>query len=209
MWLLISPKFILLALILILSACGGGGNSSSGSGSSTVSSSGGTGLSSSHPNVTVRISKQFYEVFGNGISTLEEELKRKGPGSFFGRVASTISYDYKTRGNCEISSVGVTLVSIVTLPQWTPTAGAASATIAKWKSFIKALEAHELNHLIIDIGESETLARELLGISRQSNCVSIDQLVKSAHLNAVERAAVRNRNYDARTNHGKTEGAVL
>jgi len=200
--------FGLLAVITFLYACGGGGSSSSG-GSGSDQGGNATASYTSHPNVSVNVHKQYYTVHGSGISTLRQDLQQKGPGGYYARVTTSISYSYKTKGNCEIDEINVNVKSNMLLPQWNPPASASAQTRSEWSRFISALVAHETNHVRIDVDEAEALASTLQNLPRHSNCGELDGSVKQAHSTAIDRATQRNRAYDSSTNHGKTEGAVL
>ena len=204
-----STKLLLVVFVALLVGCGGSGSTSSGGASATVNSNGGTGLGSTHPNVTINISRRLYTVSGTTISQLRRELQQKGPGSFFGRVVSTISYDYRTRGNCALARADVGLRSVLILPQWTPPPGTHASTVAEWRRFVAALEAHEINHLRIDIAESEALARSLLSLQPQPTCEQLVERMEQLHKDTIARASKRNESYDDRTNHGRSEGAYL
>ena len=201
-------KIFCLFLAIFIAGCGGSGSSSSGGGAGSVSSSGGTGLDSSHPNVVVRVSKSFYDVFGSSISQLRSELRSKGPGSFFARTISTIAYQYRTTGNCSVQNATITVTSNLLLPRWTARGGASSGTVSQWNRFETALERHELNHARFAIAEAEQFARIILGMSAPG-CAALDAAIDQAHKNSLARLTARDEDYDDRTGHGSSEGARL
>jgi len=195
-------------LALLTAGCGGGG-SSSGGGSATINASSGTGLQSNNPNVIVQISRTFYHISGNTIDELRRELANKGPGPYFGEATSAISYEYSAHGNCVVSGANTKVIGQLLLPAWDMLPGTSSSLVNEWNRFLAALENHELNHIRIDISESETLLADIFRISGFNSCAELDNAISSLHGQAIQRATERNRTYDESTGHGAAEGAVL
>lgn len=196
----------LFVALCCLLACGGGTTSGTGSAERAQTS---VGPTSTNPNVTVQTTQVYYDIFGNSITQLRQELSNKGPGAYFGRVDSTISYDYKAGGSCVVASARARVDSQLTLPRWDMPANAAPSLVAEWNRFIAALERHELNHVEIDVTQAEIFWATVFELPAFPDCAALDNAIAELHQRALQRAGTLNQEYDQRTQHGVTEGATL
>jgi predicted secreted Zn-dependent protease len=120
------------------------------------------------------------------------------------------AYNYQTNadGTCSLSgaSVGITVSEI--LPAWQQTAGAVPGITASWQRFITNLQTHESGHTQLDQTAAVNLLSDLQNFPA-TDCSSIAVAANTkaqADLTALNQA---NDNYDAATNHGATQGAIL
>ncbi|HSX45959.1 MAG TPA: DUF922 domain-containing protein [Candidatus Saccharimonadia bacterium] len=158
----------------------------------------------------------YYQVYGNTAAQVQAQIKQCSQVSQSGEdfAAGTYYtmnwlYDYTTDGlTCSIVNVAVGVHVGQVLPDWNPTASSDSGYAAKWRSFMANLQTHENGHRDLDIQYASKIKQDLKGLQGVS-CSGIKQAADAtanADLAALNWA---NDNYDAQTDHGQTQGAVI
>jgi predicted secreted Zn-dependent protease len=161
---------------------------------------------------------QYYAISGDTVAAINEEMYRCSPfanpegGTFSGQVDSWVVYDYKwtaeTSGMCRVTSANVLVHVTVGYPKWAASATTTPGVVDKWASFIKNLELHENGHRDNAALHARQLYDGLLALPA-TNCTGIEQAATSyadAKIAAMKAADVA---YDAQTQHGVTQGAIL
>jgi predicted secreted Zn-dependent protease len=164
--------------------------------------------------VRLAVSVRPYEVTGRSaqdlLAAMQERGPRHGDRSFFGLTTSELRYAYRygTRGGrCSADEVAVTVNLTVTLPQWTPPRGTPYALEREWRVFERALRGHEDDHRRIAEEEAATILRAL-GALRAPTCEALDAEARRQAEDIRARYAVVHQDFDRRTSHGRTQGAV-
>jgi predicted secreted Zn-dependent protease len=154
----------------------------------------------------------YYDVHGRTARELVDDMRRLGPqnGRFFGEAQSPLRWTWRTKSdgpNCRTSSANVVVRSEITLPRWTPAADTAPGVYAQWKTFLSALETHEVGHKDI----SARHAREMLTALQKLTgfCSSLDTERRRITDDILARMHEEQIKYDADTRHGVTQGAVF
>jgi predicted secreted Zn-dependent protease len=111
-------------------------------------------------------------------------------------------------GLCRLATVSVGLHAGVVLPSWTPDANATPGIVAGWQSYIAALAAHEQGHVDLDVTGARRLLADLQALPALP-CGSVDTRVASMLTNTTDAIERANAAYDAETNHGRGQGAIL
>ena len=154
-----------------------------------------------------QVQMSYYDVQGADYNALLGALNSHGP--CHGRADWKISYKYQSRkeaGGCKVSSLTIDLELLMTLPRWTPPAGASADLVSRWERYIAALRVHEDGHL--DHGRNA--AREfqtVSGSAAAADCGALDGALRQRFARLIADYQARDRAYDARTEHGKTQGA--
>ena len=94
------------------------------------------------------------------------------------------------------------------LPAWQPGGSAAAGLAGNWQNLIASLTVHENGHVAID----QQYANQLLNDLQSLPATACESLAASVATKAAADIAVlntANAAYDAATNHGATQGAVL
>lgn len=149
----------------------------------------------------------FYEIGGSTVSDLVNGLNQhqlsSPDGEHLADTAWNISWQFQQSGGstCQPINVVVSTRITVTFPHWTPPAGASPELIADWNRFTQALATHEQGHVQLVLDGATRIKTAISGASCDS-------------ANAAAQAVVRqiqqdNQAYDARTNHGVTQGATF
>jgi predicted secreted Zn-dependent protease len=79
--------------------------------------------------------------------------------------------------------------------------------MAQWDAFMRALSLHEARHVDIAAAGARAIRREIEGISAPS-CAGMDIRTRAAAERVLTAHREQDRQYDRRTRHGMTEGAV-
>jgi predicted secreted Zn-dependent protease len=160
----------------------------------------------------------YYDVRGMTEPEIAQSLRRDAPRSLDGFQGETTfyfewRYDYDqigARGEttlCEVSKARVEIKIEVTLPRHRTIARAPDAVEEAWRTFIAALERHEMNHAR-DFAEIGAMMPEALN-GLTGPCSSIEDIANAKGMDYVDRAQKSADDYDAATNHGETEGTFF
>lgn len=152
-----------------------------------------------------------YAVQGRDYASLGQSLKANGPKGFHGLARWKIDYEYTTkriRDNCQVDSVKVRVVGDILMPKWSDEAAAPPDLQRRWATYYAALKQHEDGH--IQHGrELALLVRErMLGLGAVP-CEQVKALTDGEFLRLHGNLKTRDQEYDARTNHGATQGALF
>jgi len=114
--------------------------------------------------------------------------------------------DRDPAGLCRVSRLRVSLDLEITLPRLH---GASPGQQENFDRYLARLHAHEQTHAAIDTEAAHTVERELLALPPQRDCERLKQQLNGAGHAVLDRYRQKNREFDARTDHGRTEGVVL
>jgi predicted secreted Zn-dependent protease len=103
--------------------------------------------------------------------------------------------------SCDLRSVTATYDIHVKLPRWTPPQSASPELIAKWNSYMLALVEHEKAHVDNVVANLPYVINAI----RQATCTTAETQAQAVL------AGIRKNDldYDERTNHGGTQGAIF
>jgi predicted secreted Zn-dependent protease len=108
-------------------------------------------------------------------------------------------------GNCRIDDVRVTLHTTIVLPQL---GGVDPDRQAEYTRFYTALRIHENGHYQIEQKMAAALERELAALP-EASCAGIEAVANAKGNDIVREFDRKEVQYDAETDHGRTQGAVL
>jgi len=152
----------------------------------------------------------YYDIRGSTAEDLVDQMNLIGPMGDHGRrvwayAQSNFSWDYSPNedenGNCRVENAQVGLKIDVKFPRWIPPNNASPELIGEWENFIRALAEHENGHVKLFFERSGDIEAALWG----SDCGSAD----GATYNAFGLMQQINDEYDDKTNHGATQGAIF
>lgn len=155
-----------------------------------------------------------YDVNGDSVRELRQELDRKGP-LFEGR-----RYDARTRWwvrwhydltpvarGCRATRPQVDLEIAITLPRWRRPASAPEDLVERWERYLERLREHEDGHAAVAQEAARTIAGLLEDLPAEEDCGRADRAASRAAQDEIERANARDRQYDRETGHGASQGA--
>lgn len=148
----------------------------------------------------------YYTIYGDTQEKLRAQLDFKAPVGFDGYRGDATTYWYISwnwpgygRSNCQLERARVSLDVSVTFPRWKPPPSAPPELIEKWNRYVLALAQHEANH----VKNVVTLAPKVNDAIQAATCQTAEAAAQQV-LNEIRHGDAQ---YDARTNHGETEGA--
>ncbi len=157
----------------------------------------------------------YYNVQGTSADELRTQLNKFGvKGSdgktYYGYATWNVSWRYLCRSdmtNCWITSVQTTVRIKFTLPKWIDRSEAPEELRQKWDKYITALERHERRHRDIAVETAFQVERAIAGMKLRGGCDGLKREANALGHRLVDNCKKRQSDYDARTNHGKLEGA--
>lgn len=162
--------------------------------------------------VSGRTSIIYYDVHGRTFAELRADMHRLGPkvadSSFVGETRSPMSWKWRTeptgRSSCMLRDVALSVNAQITLPRWTPPADTEPGLAAEWTRFIAALETHEAGHKDITAKAGREILDRLRSLS--GACSQLGTRANELAKQIVDRSAAEQKEYDAATRHGLTQG---
>ena len=159
-----------------------------------------------------------YRIYGDTAQTLLQQIQRCAPrasdqaaAEFTAETGYSLDWHYDIvvdSNSCSLSNVKVGLRTVTALPAWQASPAATPGLADRWTTFMQHLTTHENGHVDID----ETYGLELFNdLSSMTNikCANISDLAHAVIQSDVAVLNQANENYDAQTQHGATQGAVL
>jgi predicted secreted Zn-dependent protease len=178
-------------------------------------------LANAQPGLTQTVdAPSQYQIYGYSSSQIESQIRQCAPNvsstaasaEFAAETEYRLNWQYDVvvngAGQCSLSNVKVGSHISMVVPLWRPSQYAAAGLAQQWQSFATGLLTHEDGHVVIDKQYAATLLADLQAFPA-TDCSSIGQLVTylvNADVGVLNQA---NDNYDAATNHGATQGAIL
>lgn len=163
---------------------------------------------------------QTYTIFGVTGPELRKQIQACAPRQSNGDTVAEFTaqtgyylnwqYDYAMRGDglCVVTNPRVGLHVAMILPDWQPAANADASLTTRWRAFIENLTTHENGHVDLDREYARQMFADLQNFPA-SSCDTIQQSVNAIMQNSIVRLNIANDQYDASTNHGATQGAVI
>ncbi|MDX1419410.1 MAG: DUF922 domain-containing protein [Rubricoccaceae bacterium] len=164
--------------------------------------------------VRAEVVHRYYDVEGRSESDLLQGMLHQGPEwegrRFFGLTTSDVRYVYNripTATGCDLANIVVTTTVTIVLPRWQPPRGTPYMLERDWRRFERTLRAHEDGHRRLLEEEAEQIRLALAGL-RTARCDEVDRVAQREVTRVRQHFGAMHRNYDARTEHGRTQGAV-
>lgn len=140
-------------------------------------------------NVSASVSKKvqvkYYTINGKTTQQLKAQMKSKGPNGYWAYVNWYVNWKTK---NCRVA-----LKIKYTYPKWANSGQAPKATQKKWRRMISALKKHENGHARHGVSAAKEISK--------SNCKNPKAIIK--------KWAAKDKSYDRKTGHGRTQGVKL
>lgn len=156
------------------------------------------------PNVEM----SYYDVSGKNAAAIRKDMNTKRPadpaGYRYDGVAKW-SYRWRTKGNgrggCDLNSVEIEFRATVTVPRFVGEESASKSLRERWQRYHRALMEHEAGHIRYAWDQREAIATAIKG----ATCATANQAGEAV----LDRIHAHDRDYDAKTRHGATQGAVF
>jgi predicted secreted Zn-dependent protease len=148
----------------------------------------------------------YYDINGSTEAELRDQMNARaptGPDGYRGDALTTWFIRWRWDGygteDCDLRTAKATYDIKVTLPRWNPAQEASPALIEKWNAYILALAGHEKGHVDNVIANLPVVINAI----RRATCSTAEAKAQEI-LNGIRQ---NDSDFDARTNHGATEGA--
>jgi predicted secreted Zn-dependent protease len=165
-------------------------------------------VAATNPGAWVR----YYEIEGIEHAALLEAMNRLGPKGFHAYATWNVSYGYRTAmkdGRCAVALVEARMKGDILMPRWTKRHGASADLVARWQRYEAALLAHEEGHLDIGRELARVVEADLQRVPPAADCRALDAAVRARYDTLLKGFSSRDKEYDQRTQHGRTQGAVF
>ncbi len=110
---------------------------------------------------------------------------------------------------CRLDRSTVSIDTTTTLPTWADPTDGSKALQAEWDVFAARLKEHEAGHRDNGMQAAVAIRHLIDGIGRAPDCHALGEQIDAGARAAIARANQADVDYDAKTQHGKTQGAVL
>jgi predicted secreted Zn-dependent protease len=158
---------------------------------------------------------EYYEVRGNNEKDLRCQMTDHGcrwsDGRKYDSVTSWyVTWDYgynRTPQGCSAESFKAIVDITFRFPKWVRSDEAPQAMTDKWDAYMKNLVAHENGHRDMAVAAAADLYREVSSLRPAPSCAEIDRKVKMLCRERIEQMNQDQKEYDATTVHGATQGA--
>lgn len=157
----------------------------------------------------------YYTVYGSSVSALRNAVVdcplRKAAGAFHATTAYQLNWAYTPvaeKGVCSIKDIKVGLHVNQLMPAFSPGSTVSSEVRSAWDAYSRALQTHENGHTAINTDYAARLTTALQNVG-QMDCSTLTRQVQTIIDTHVTMLNTANELYDAQTNHGATQGAVL
>ena len=159
--------------------------------------------------------REFYDVRQSAGMSLLDALNATSPvrekgQTFHGHTAWEIRWNFRWQvsgaGLCEITSATTHVSVKMTLPRLVMST---KETNAQFQNYYPALLAHEQGHGRNAIDAAHQIDRAIAGLRPMSDCQALEREANRTGLAMLNSARQRDIEYDAKTQHGCTQGACL
>jgi len=165
--------------------------------------------------VSEHLDYTYYTAQADANSSLREALNKVTPilvdnNSFHGYTKWNVKWHYRwfeqADGRCKMTTVTTDLTGNITLPELV---GATAEQAAAFNRYVSALRVHELGHYDIGRKTATAIDNGILALPAMSSCKALEATANALGYQTLDDYKAREKQYDAETNHGKTQGASL
>lgn len=167
--------------------------------------------------VGATVREQHYLVFGRTIDAIQRSIAERTPvrnawGAFAGNTKTHYKATYRLvpvgQSGCALTNAAVRAESVVTLPQLAP-GTLPPAVAAEWRRYYLALRSHEYLHVASAREAARITQQWLAGLEIGGPCHAARPRVRAAIEVQIRSLDERDRQLDAVTDHGRSQGAWL
>jgi predicted secreted Zn-dependent protease len=164
----------------------------------------------------VTVKTNYYAVSGATVRELWQSLQQQRPWkskfSFAARTDWTMrwSYQFGEEGDrVRVSRFELRTDIVMVLPRWIPPKNADEEVVRRWARYLRALMLHEAGHVTIAQQATADIRRQVSALPAYGSRAELREgLVATVH-ELQDRFRQQDRDYDQRTRHGATQGALL
>jgi predicted secreted Zn-dependent protease len=169
-----------------------------------------------HAQSTLQVRTNYYRVTGNTLREIQQSLAqsrpRAGTGEHNAQTAWQITWQFNAsakEGTCHLTSFSTRTTIKVTLPLWATPTNAAPEVFKAWRDYYLALAQHEQGHVQLAKDATVEIQRRADTTAPRSDCGTLKSDINALCRGIVDAYRNQEKEYDERTRHGATQGAVL
>lgn len=158
----------------------------------------------------------YYSITGHTLPELRQSIRQARPWKdrldMDGYTEWRVSWHFSvtpTADGCQCSSFITQGTVVITLPRWIVPTNAPATTVGIWTNYFAALRSHEVGHGQMAVAAAAELNRRAREQSSGADCESLRRALKQLGETVLAEYRQRDKDYDARTRHGATQGAIL
>lgn len=160
---------------------------------------------------------KYYSIMGRTADDLRNSMnqnrKKLISQPYDGYTEWYVSWRFNFNKNsalCQLSSVTTFVTVNFYMPKWEHSENANQMLRDQWEEFYNGLRDHELGHKKFAVDAAAEIEKELpLQITVQDNCHKVNAEANRLAEQIIEKYRRREKEYDALTKHGKTQGAIF
>jgi predicted secreted Zn-dependent protease len=167
------------------------------------------------PGCSLLVVDDDYDVVGTTLEQLRAMASLLGPVRAGSRHAAytawALRWSYARASHARGYAVAAAQVAVTvtrTLPRWTPVAAADAGLAAAWERHRAALALHEQGHVDLAAQAGRAARAALLALPPCPSAEALDAAARAAVRAVGDRFRAEERAYDARTDHGATQGCA-
>jgi predicted secreted Zn-dependent protease len=162
-----------------------------------------------HGNAQVDFNVQLthYDVRGQDKMSVFRSLDANGPKGFHGLASWKIDYKYSAgedKGDCYVREIRTQVSGAILMPRWIDESSASPDLRVWWQTLYSRLMRHEEGHVQHGRELAQLINERLLGLGTQP-CGQLPGLARQEFDRLVTNLKGRDKEYDARTNHGRIQ----
>ena len=163
---------------------------------------------------TLVIRTNYYRVAGSTPREIQRSLDQSRPrmGQHDGQTTWQITWQFNTAnqdGNCRLTSFTTRTTITLTMPLWAMPTNTAPDVFKAWRDYCLALSEHEQGHVQLAKEAAAAIQQRAQTFTPRSDCSALKNEVNSVCRSIVETHRQQEKDYDERTRHGASQGAVL
>lgn len=135
---------------------------------------------------------------------------REGGKTFHGYTKWTVNWRFHWRDDagagCRIAGIVTRIEGRMTLPRLV---GGSADQRERFETYLQALRQHEMGHFAIAKQAGREIDSRILALPPMRDCASLDAAANALGYRVLDQHLAREKQYDASTGHGRTQGAWL
>ena len=171
------------------------------------------GAASASAAVTTKVTTKYYSFTGQTVADMRASINRVRPGAQDASAWGTVNWRWRRAisgsGRCSFSRTSVALSEKFVMPQWASREGAPADVQNTWDTYLARLWVHEKGHQTLSLKAAKAVSAKLNKMGSYATCAALDKAANKAASAIMARQQKAQAAYDARTNHGATQGAVF
>lgn len=169
-----------------------------------------------HSQTAARWTTNYYSVTGATLPEIRRSIRQSRPWKerqdVDGFTEWQVHWQFSvvsTSEGCRCSTFNTQTRIAISLPLWTPPTNAPITVIQIWTNYFTALLRHEVGHGQMAVMAATELQRRVKQQGGGSDCESLKRTLNQLGDAVVAEYRQRDKEYDEKTRHGATQGAVL